>query len=505
MHFDKILDYFKVENQEFSFQFQSHPNYPSALAFSDTLNFLGIKNNAYNLEKKYWNELSEEFLTIYKDKFSLVVKEKEQYKIYSDEEICISEKELLENSQNLVMLFEKNENKQSSKSSTINFNVFMLILLGVYVVFNFLQNDWISFSFNIVSLIGMYISYEIFSEKFGKISVALNTICGNTTKSNNSSCNKIINSDSLNVFGLKLSDLSLIYFVAFAILGLLLPNTGVILQIISLVSAVAIFYSLYIQVFVERSSCKICLIIIFLIIFQIILSRFFIVVPISSLVILASVLIFTVVFIGIIYINELLKKNDSLGKSNLKNLKFKRNYDVFKRELTEQKRINFVNNTGGFFLGNPDAKLHISIVSNPHCGFCKEAHIILEKLLVNYPDDISAQIRFNYFPENESEKSQRLMETLYSIYSNKGAEKFLNALHYWFENRNEEAFFEKYKNLDTLNMIDIINSSVENKKFGLNFTPDIILNGYPFPDKYDREDLFYFIDELLDDEQVVNG
>ena len=102
MHFDKILDYFKVENQEFSFQFQSHPNYPSALAFSDTLNFLGIKNNAYNLEKEYWNELSEEFLTIYKDKFSLVVKEKEQYKIYSDEEICISEKELLENSQILT-------------------------------------------------------------------------------------------------------------------------------------------------------------------------------------------------------------------------------------------------------------------------------------------------------------------------------------------------------------------------------------------------------------------
>lgn len=57
------------------------------------------------------------------------------------------------------------------------------------------------------------------------------------------------------------------------------------------------------------------------------------------------------------------------------------------------------------------------------------------------------------------QKSQRLMETLYSIYSNKGAEEFLIALHYWFENRNEEAFFEKYKNLDTLNMIDIINSS----------------------------------------------
>lgn len=46
----------KSEKNEFLFQFQSHPNYPSALAFSDTLNFLGVKNNAYNLEKEYCND-----------------------------------------------------------------------------------------------------------------------------------------------------------------------------------------------------------------------------------------------------------------------------------------------------------------------------------------------------------------------------------------------------------------------------------------------------------------
>lgn len=52
MNFDKLLNHFKLDKPEFSFQFQSHPNYPSALAFSDTLNFLGIKNDAYELEKK---------------------------------------------------------------------------------------------------------------------------------------------------------------------------------------------------------------------------------------------------------------------------------------------------------------------------------------------------------------------------------------------------------------------------------------------------------------------
>ena len=63
----------KSEKNEFLFQFQSHPNYPSALAFSDTLNFLGVKNNAYNLEKEYWGELPEEFITIYNHNFAFTI------------------------------------------------------------------------------------------------------------------------------------------------------------------------------------------------------------------------------------------------------------------------------------------------------------------------------------------------------------------------------------------------------------------------------------------------
>ena len=35
-----------IDESEFNFQFQSHPNYPSALALSDTLNFLCIENTA---------------------------------------------------------------------------------------------------------------------------------------------------------------------------------------------------------------------------------------------------------------------------------------------------------------------------------------------------------------------------------------------------------------------------------------------------------------------------
>jgi hypothetical protein len=44
--------------------------------------------------------------------------------------------------------------------------------------------------------------------------------------------------------------------------------------------------------------------------------------------------------------------------------------------------------------------------------------------------------------------------------------------------------------------------SVENRNAGLNFTPIILINGYQFPDKYDREDIYYFMDELTEEDEI---
>ncbi|NJM80910.1 MAG: hypothetical protein HC854_17190 [Flavobacterium sp.] len=41
----------------------------------------------------------------------------------------------------------------------------------------------------------------------------------------------------------------------------------------------------------------------------------------------------------------------------------------------------------------------------------------------------------------------------------------------------------------------------DNRNNGLTFTPIFLINNYQFPDKYDREDIFYFIDDLLEDEE----
>ncbi|WP_435523481.1 thioredoxin domain-containing protein [Chryseobacterium indoltheticum] len=172
---------------------------------------------------------------------------------------------------------------------------------------------------------------------------------------------------------------------------------------------------------------------------------------------------------------------------------------MFKRELLDKEKIEFSDKTT-FFLGNKDAKLHISVVSNPYCGFCKDAHKILEDLIAKYPDDISAQMRFNYLGESAGAKYTQLISDFLSIYKSKPQKDFLSTVDTWFKNKNESEIKEKSGTQNLQDLTNIIQMTSENNSAGLNFTPVFIINGYQFPDKYDRDDIHYFIGELIEDE-----
>lgn len=87
---DLFYNKLKISKQEFLFQFQSHPNYPSALAFSDTLNFLNVKNEAYEIEKENWNELPKHFIAIYNGKYSIIEKLNDGYLVFNDKTDMVS-------------------------------------------------------------------------------------------------------------------------------------------------------------------------------------------------------------------------------------------------------------------------------------------------------------------------------------------------------------------------------------------------------------------------------
>ncbi|WP_415325470.1 thioredoxin domain-containing protein [Chryseobacterium sp. MMS23-Vi53] len=500
MLLDKLINYLKLDKQEFLFQFNSHPNYPSALAFSDTLNFMGVRNDAYELDKEYWDELPEEFIAIVDNSFSLVKKSGTQYSIYSDKTKTLNKEELHNKSTDFVLLFEKD--KVESKTIT-NYKSLIYAVFAVIVLYTLLNHAWYEAIFNILSLAGVYISLEIFNQKFGNTSTVIGSICGDTAgKQAINSCNKIITQDKTSILGLKFSDFSLIYFIGITVLGLFLPATSFVIKGFIFASIIAIGYSLYIQGFAEKTFCRVCLLIISVLVAQLLIGVFFfenIYFDIKTA--LLSIILWIAAFSSVLYLNNTLQEKESLQKSNAKNLRFKRNYELFKRNLLEKDQVEFAD-TETFFVGNKEARLHISIISNPYCGFCKDGHKIVETLLEKYPHDISAQMRFNY-SDNGNDKFTNLISDFMHVYKNKSQKDFLHLVENWFETRDEEKIRKiagTSSNNEDLN--PLITMATANREANLNFTPIILINGRQFPDMYDREDIYYFIDELIEDDEI---
>ena len=157
-----------------------------------------------------------------------------------------------------------------------------------------------------------------------------------------------------------------------------------------------------------------------------------------------------------------------------------------------------------FLLGNKNSKFNISIITNPYCGYCKEVYKVLEKIIKNYPD-ISIQLRFNYLPNATDDNLTILISTFRNIYKKQGQKILFEAINFWHNKNNIEQFKKKYEQfIYETEMSGIIELAKENKDFELTYTPQILINNYLFPNIYDREDILYFIDELLEDEEILN-
>ncbi|MDV3560274.1 ABC transporter permease [Elizabethkingia anophelis] len=500
MIFDKLLDTLELNKQEFYIQFSSHPNYPSALAFSETLNFMGVRNISYTLEKDFWDELPSEFITIYKNNFSLVKKKGNTYKVFSEKISVVTKFELLQESTNFISIFEILENKYQKRN---NYSLLVCSILCMFIIYSYYSYSWFFTVYNIFSIVGVYLSLEIFKGKYSKSSPIIREICGDQSAGVNlDSCSKLINADKLNVFGLKLSDLCLIYFISLCILGVFPLQTEGMLKYFSLFSLGIICYSIITQLFIEKIFCKVCFIIITILLLQISLSLLYFGDIFSYENLFLSFLLFIIIATIVAFVNEKILENNELKTSNIKNLRFKKDYDIFKREIINNDRVVFQSKSSLFF-GDINAPIHVSIISNPFCGYCKEAHEILEKLLNNYTG-VALELRFNYSEDTATQELTNILNLFFSIYNELGENECLRAIKYWFENRDYEKLQNEYIKCNMENNIEhFIIIGDEHKRKNINFTPILFFNGYRFPDKYDRSDIFYFIEELIEDKDFL--
>lgn len=513
---ESVFSYLKthftsISKEEFKYQIETHPDYPSLLAFSDALTFFNVPNIAFNLSLEEIESLPDSFIALLKKKdkqpnlYYISQKENSFYYIENDKQKKINKEELKSLWQNVVLIADTpgiqlvGERKSKLHLSVILCFSALIVLWSVYLFSHSLPFAL----FGLFPVIGMYLSLEALKTELGIESKVSQTFCNAIP---NADCGRVINSIKNKwLQKIKISDIS-IWFFSSQLLALFIFSVSEFaanfcsMMFYGLLLAIPItLYSVYFQYKIENKWCPICLLIVGTIYLELIFL--FILNPDFNFN-LQALFLFVAVFslvAGLVYmLKPVYVERKNLREKHIKELRFARNYEIFKNTLQKSETLTFEKEF--IVLGNRNSNKKISIITSPFCGYCKDAHQILEQIMARHSNDLAISIRFN-FDEDSDEITKNLFLRLGEIFITKGDKEFMKSLQIWFEDKNLENWFLKFGHPENPNDIQnkLIEVAKENAKFGLNFTPNLFLNEYNYPKPYDRDALPHFIADWLED------
>lgn len=340
-------------------------------------------------------------------------------------------------------------------------------------------------------------------------STIVNSICSQESKTTN--CNAVLNSKGAQLFNaIKLRDVCIIYFSAISVSWflLLLSKTGYSIVFgFSILAIPAIIYSIYYQAVITKAWCILCLTVVVILVSQVMLALFaglpqmdFSKLHLSSLIILVSIVSISAFWL---FIASKLEKEKNYNILKIEATKFKRNYSIFKNLLYEHKPIDTrVTNASEIVFGNKKSSLKLLVITNPFCGFCKDVHLLVENLLRKYSDQISITIRFNINTQNSESELVRTTSRLLEIYNMEEEQTCLKAMHDIYVKKDFQEWIKLFGDCENpLQYQEVLSKEREwCLKNQINFTPELLINGVVYPKVYKKEDLWYFIDELYEDD-----
>lgn len=508
-----------IDFEELYFQIQSHPTYPSLHAVTGVLDHFNIANLALDIPQnpETLQQLPSAFLAqveIDKQKEFVVIKKiKAKYQLFfsSKRKTIISEIEFAKQFTGIVLVIDKDESKTTNNIKTSNklskvFGWAALFMFGLTFLFSEINvtNSLLLF----LSIIGVYISINILKQEDGETSVLGDAFCSEVSEKKN--CNAVLVSKGATVYGdLKLSDLSIVYFTGLTLSTFILTlnsNSTFFINILSLSALPVTIYSIYYQYKIIKKWCALCLAIVGIIWLLSLVSviNFYPEYQLSSLLII--VLTFSVTIAFWLYQSNLLESYKSLKQTKAEHLKLIQNFDLFNSQLNNSKTIDTsIPFLDEIVLGNPNSKLHIIAITNPLCGYCKPVHNVIEQILEQYNDTVKVTIRFNVDTKNEQSKAVQIALHLLDLY-NTNIETALNAMHDIYGDLSAKEWIKKWKlkTIEEKHLKTLSDSSKWCRENDINFTPELLINGKPFPKMYNRKNLLYFMENLEEQVQINN-
>ncbi|QHI36210.1 hypothetical protein IMCC3317_15690 [Kordia antarctica] len=503
-----------IDKKEFTFQFESHPEYPSLLAVSDTLNFFNISNGALHVDAVDFKLLPKTFFTKLQetntDTLTLVETKQSdnQYRIYQGSKVkTVSRDSLLQKWKGIVFLIENSEETRTHSTKIKEKHILLLLsLLSFTFLLQYSFKNFAQLSFLMFPILGILLSLAASKKVFNFNNSFLNQFCnGSETRS----CDTVLDSSQWKIFQkINLSDLSIAFFIAQFFMFFISEATQSltyyfeIQKIVLLTTFPIVFLSVYYQKFSIKKWCPICVSIAGIIIIE----ALFVYVNYGTTFLLFDFYQFNryVFFSLLSLLSWYVVKEQFIIRNQLKSEliqvnRFKRDYTIFKTVLTSKNAYTIPKTA--ISLGNANAELKLILITSPFCGYCEEPFRMLLRLLEQYKDRLCVELVYNINLEKIDVGAKLMLQNMLYIQQEFGNQKYVEALNYWYEVKDISLWLKKYKfkfDTKTIDKTLLTQRSwcVANK---LTFTPCLFINEFQFPKQYSLNDLPFFIEDALED------
>jgi uncharacterized membrane protein len=312
-------------------------------------------------------------------------------------------------------------------------------------------------------------------------------------------CNSVLDSKAFQLLDGRInpSMLAFAYFLAGLIIWVSLGlSSSAFLGWLSLATIPVVFYSFYYQAMVIKKWCRFCLLIQAVLVMEVIavISGEFWIGGLSISAIGFFTFLFTGIILGGVWIKPLLEYQNELYKAKRDHGKLKTNKQLFQAALTQSKKIKERPDGLGILIKGKQAKHQVIKVCNPYCGPCSQAHPFLESLYDN--GNIDLQILFT--PARDDEQKEKTTRHFLAIAEKENQEITRQALDDWYGGKSKEyaQFATKYPMNGELNQQEEKVKLMEDwcNRENIAYTPTLFINGYELPKEYNVEDLKYLLD-----------
>jgi uncharacterized membrane protein/glutaredoxin len=516
---DTVIKKFGLKVTSYSIDWLiSNPEFPSVYSFGQLFERLRLKHAIIQVSSHEFSELPMPIIahTNYNDaKFFTFIAEinSDAIKIMNAGKlITLSKQDFLPYLSGVVMIFDLSGNEQENDfvknkiKEVVNQIKLPLFLASLSLIFGLtLLSKDLNLSnslFICTNIIGFTNSLILLIHTFDENNSLIKKICSFKQKNSKINCFHILASKGAKLFGVFYwSEIGFIYFFTLLLVLLIFPNkeANSLLGFISILTAPYILYSIWYQRLIIGTWCRLCLFVLTCLFANFILALTLVdwnnlTIPGNKVIGLILIAFFLSSGYGFLkpIIEGWMKAKKELP--SLKRLKFDR--EVFPILQKRQKLIELPNYLNPILYGNSDGFHKITIVSNPLCKPCQNAHRVLFAMLKYKKNTSISEVIIGLDRNEEAYKTSLLMLQLNRQLE---AEQFLEEIELFYssyDNKPEQwrKRFSDLKLHDTTLIETLYRQNQWCDDHKITSAPVIFYNNRVVSGIYAIEDLDYLVD-----------